>query len=139
MSNSNYKSTDALMRHLRNNGIAISGSSQKQQLINTGYFHGYKGYRFFVSSNRRIPFTLYNEINATIQYDTKLKSLLYGKMMLIERQRLIQTAFMICMTKPSAVTKTLQQELRKTLRKNSRTINLNYSWISIRPNNCTMS
>lgn len=42
----NYKSTDALMRHLRNNGIAISGSSQKQQLINTGYFHGYKGYRF---------------------------------------------------------------------------------------------
>lgn len=43
---SNYKSTDALMRHLRNNGIAISGSSQKQQLINTGYFHGYKGYRF---------------------------------------------------------------------------------------------
>ena len=84
MSNSNYKSTDALMRHLRNNGIAISGSSQKQQLINTGYFHGYKGYRFFVSSNRRIPFTLYNEINATIQYDTKLKSLLYGKMMLIE-------------------------------------------------------
>jgi len=81
---SNYKSTDALMRHLRNNGIAISGSSQKQQLINTGYFHGYKGYRFFVSSNRRIPFTSYNEINATVQYDTKLKSLLYGKMMLIE-------------------------------------------------------
>lgn len=46
MSNSSYKSTDALMRHLRNNGIAISGSSQKRQLINTGYFHGYKGYRF---------------------------------------------------------------------------------------------
>ena len=39
---SNYKSTDALMRHLRNNGIAISGSSQKQQLINTGYFMGIK-------------------------------------------------------------------------------------------------
>ena len=45
---------------------------------------GYKGYRFFISSNRKIPFTSYNEINATIQYDTKLKSLLYGKMMLIE-------------------------------------------------------
>ena len=28
----NYKSTDALMRHLRNNGIAISGSSQKQRI-----------------------------------------------------------------------------------------------------------
>lgn len=84
MASSDYKSTDALMRHLRNNGIAISGSSQKQQLINTGYFHGYKGYRFFVSSNRKLPFTSYNEIHATIQYDTKLKSLLYGKMMFIE-------------------------------------------------------
>lgn len=57
------------MRHLRDNRIFISGSSQKQQLINTRYFHGYKGYRFFVSSS---------------QYDTKLKSLLYGKMMFIE-------------------------------------------------------
>ena len=84
MANKDYKSTDALMRHLRNNGIAISGSSQKQQLINTGYFHGYKGYRFFISSSNRIPFSSYNEINATIQYDTKLKSLLYGKIMYIE-------------------------------------------------------
>ena len=84
MATSDYKSTDAIMRHLRNNGIAISGSSQKQQLINTGYFHGYKGYRFFMSSHRKLPFTSYNEINATIQYDTKLKSLLYGKMMFIE-------------------------------------------------------
>ena len=84
MAKTDYKSTDALMRHLRNNGISISGTSQKQQLINTGYFHGYKGYRFFVSSSNRLPFTSYNEINATIQYDTKLKSLLYGKMMFIE-------------------------------------------------------
>jgi|GEM_PF-1040461 len=84
MANTDYKSPDALMWHLRDNGISISGSSQKQQLINTGYFHGYKGYRFFVSSSNRLPFTSYNEINATIQYDTKLKSLLYGKMMFIE-------------------------------------------------------
>lgn len=46
MANTDYKSPDALMWHLRDNGISISGSSQKQQLINTGYFHGYKGYRF---------------------------------------------------------------------------------------------
>lgn len=59
MANKDYKSTDALMRHLRNNGVAISGSSQKQQLINTGYFHGYKGYRFFISASNRIPFTSY--------------------------------------------------------------------------------
>lgn len=36
MANIDYKSPDALMRHLRDNGISISGSSQKQQLINTG-------------------------------------------------------------------------------------------------------
>lgn len=84
MSNKEYKSTDALMKHLRQNGIDISGSLQKQQLVNTGYFHGYKGYRFFLKSFNKIPFTSYNEINATIQYDTELKSLLYGKMMYIE-------------------------------------------------------
>lgn len=60
MAKTDYKSTDALMRHLRNNGISISGTSQKQQLINTGYFHGYKGYRFFVSSSNRfhLPHTM---------------------------------------------------------------------------------
>ena len=79
-----YRTIDALMRHLRNSGIAINGSAQKRQLINTGYFHGYKGYRFFRNSQTRLPFTSYNEIYATIQYDSALKALLYGKMMFIE-------------------------------------------------------
>jgi len=79
-----YKTTDGLMRHLRENNIAISGSAQKRLLINTGYFHGYKGYRFFKTAETRIPFTTYDEVYATIQYDTNLKALLYGKMMFIE-------------------------------------------------------
>lgn len=79
-----YKTIDGLMRHLRDNGISISGSVQKRQLRNTGYFHGYKGYRFFGTSLSRLPFTSYNEVYATIQYDSKLKSLLYSKMMFIE-------------------------------------------------------
>lgn len=79
-----YKTTDGLMRHLRNNGISIGGSKQKRQLINTGYFHGYKGYRFFNDSKNRLPFTSYDEIYATIQYDSAIKSLLYGKIMYIE-------------------------------------------------------
>lgn len=73
-----YKTTDGLMRHLRDNGITISGTAQKRQLINTGYFHGYKGYRFFKNAGTRLPFTTYNEIYATIQYDSALKALLYG-------------------------------------------------------------
>lgn len=79
-----YKNTDGLMRHLRSNGIVISGSTQKRQLMNTGYYHGYKGYRFFKTSSNRLPFVSYEEINATVQYDTKLKALFYDKMMFIE-------------------------------------------------------
>lgn len=79
-----YKTTDALMRHLRDSGIAINGSKQKQQLINTGYFHGYKGYRFFGNAQKRLPFISYDEVYATLQYDSDLKSLLYGKIMYIE-------------------------------------------------------
>jgi len=79
-----YKTTDALMRHLRESEIAISGSKQKRQLINTGYFHGYKGYRFFVNTQKRLPFSTYDEVYATIQYDSDLKALIYGKMMYIE-------------------------------------------------------
>lgn len=80
----NYKTTDGLMRHLRSNGIDISGSRQKKILTNTGYFHGYKGYRFFKNSSYRLPFTSYDEIYATLEFDTKLKSLFYSKIMFIE-------------------------------------------------------
>lgn len=79
-----FKSLDGLMRHLRNNGITISGSKQKLQLRNTGYYHGYKGYRFFLTSTNRLPFVSYEEVYATIRYDSQLKNLLYGKMMFIE-------------------------------------------------------
>jgi len=79
-----YKNIDGLMRHLRKNGIAISGGVQKRQLMNTGYFHGYKGYRFFNTASNRLPFISYEEIYATVQYDTKLKNLFYSKMMFIE-------------------------------------------------------
>lgn len=79
-----YKTTDGLMRHLRDTGIEISGSTQKRQLVNTGYFHGYKGYRFFKCSDNKLPFISYDEVYATIQYDSKLKSTLYGKIMFIE-------------------------------------------------------
>ena len=73
-----FKTTDGLMRHLRNNGITIFGSVQKRQLRNTGYFHGYKGYRFFRTASNRLPFTSYDEVYATIQYDSKLIDNMYS-------------------------------------------------------------
>lgn len=79
-----YKTTDELMLHLCENGIEIKGEDQKRLLINTGYYHGYKGYRFFKKPHNKIPFKTYDEIYATIQYDSKLKTLIYEKMMFIE-------------------------------------------------------
>lgn len=84
MTNNKPKSLDGLMKHLRNNGIEISGGCQKRQLMNTGYYHGYKGYRFFRTAYYRLPFSSYAEIYATIQYDTEIKSILYSRMMFIE-------------------------------------------------------
>ena len=79
------KTTDALMRYLREEkGISISGSSQKRKLMNIGYYHGYKGYRFFKSSHKKLPFVSYAEIYATIQYDAQLKALFYPYVMQIE-------------------------------------------------------
>lgn len=79
-----YKAIDDLVEHLNENGISISGSAEKRQLLNTGYYHGYKGYRFFGTSQRKIPFKSYKEVYATIVFDSKLKALFYDKLMYIE-------------------------------------------------------
>ena len=72
-----------LMEHLRDNGIKIE-QEEERLLKNIGYFHGYKGYRFFNHSSHKLPFLSFDEIYATVQYDTKLKGLLYEKVMFIE-------------------------------------------------------
>ena len=79
------KTTSALMRYLRNQkGISISGSSQKRKLMNIGYYHGYKGYRYIRKPNNKIPFTDFNELLAIYEFDAKLKFLLYPFVMQIE-------------------------------------------------------
>lgn len=76
---------NGLMRHLRNDcNIKINGSRQKQQLINYGYYHGYKGYRFVKNSNNQIPYTNFSEVVAVIEYDNNLKAALYSHLMFIE-------------------------------------------------------
>ena len=69
------KTTDALMRYLREEkGISISGSSQKRKLMNIGYYHGYKGYRY----------TNFDELMAVYEFDAQLKALFYPYVMQIE-------------------------------------------------------
>lgn len=76
---------DGLMKHLNNDcNIRIEGNQQKQQLISYGYYHGYKGYRFFQSNKNQLPFTDFSEVVAIIEYDNKLKEMLYPNLMFLE-------------------------------------------------------
>lgn len=85
MSDQHPKSTDGLMRYLRNKkGIAISGSSQKRKLMNIGYYHGYKGYRYINAPSNKVPYTKFEELVSIYDFDTQLKSLFYPYVMLIE-------------------------------------------------------
>lgn len=85
MSEPRPKSTDGLMRYLRDKkGISISGSSQKRKLMNIGYYHGYKGYRYIYSPLNKIPYTKFEELISIYDFDTQLKSLFYPSVMLIE-------------------------------------------------------
>lgn len=80
-----FKTTDGLMRHLRNDkAIRIAGSLEKRQLSNIGYFHGYKGYRFFKRASNPIPFDSFKDIYNTVQFDSKIKSIIYPELMFIE-------------------------------------------------------
>lgn len=76
--------TNALMKHLRASGVAISGTAQKRKLRNVGYYHGYKGYRFVGNAANRLPITNFNQVVLLHDFDMQLKALLYPRMMLVE-------------------------------------------------------
>ncbi len=82
---SDYKSLNALMRHMRDHaGITIGGSAEKAALAQVGYFHGYKGYRYSGDPTRRIPLASFKELRAVIDFDTALKTLFYPVLMKTE-------------------------------------------------------
>lgn len=79
------KTINGLMKHMRKDcHISISGSLQKRQLVNYGFFHGYKGYRFYGSTDKQIPYTTFKEVISVIEYDSTVKSILYPELMYIE-------------------------------------------------------
>lgn len=79
------KTTNALMKYLRNtHNISIGDSKDKRNLINIGYYHGYKGYRYINTPQNKIKFSNFNELVSIVDFDFKLKSLLYPQVMQIE-------------------------------------------------------
>lgn len=77
-------SLNALMKHLRNCGVNIGGSSQKRKLKNIGYYHGYKGYRFAGNASNRLPISDFDQVLLVHDFDMRIKSLVYPHMMGIE-------------------------------------------------------
>lgn len=79
------KTTDGLMRHIRDNkGIQINGSTEKNQLRNIGYFHGFKGYNFFLNKEEELNFEKFSELHALYSFDTEIKNLFYKHVMFCE-------------------------------------------------------
>ncbi len=84
MQDKKAKSINALMKHLRSKGLQIEGSCDKKDLLNIGYYHGYKGYRFFLNSSQAMPYQRFSEVKSVYDFDLQLKALLYPKIMFIE-------------------------------------------------------
>ncbi len=78
------KTIKDLMQHLRQNkGIEVK-DEHTRQLINYGYYHAYKGYRFFKKPESLIPYTTFEQIIAVIDYDNGLKASFYPEIMFLE-------------------------------------------------------
>lgn len=79
------KTANSLMRYLRNEKqLQINGSEQKQHLMNIGYYHGYKGYRYAHQARKRLPYRDFSELMALYEFDASLKMLLYPCLMELE-------------------------------------------------------
>jgi abortive infection bacteriophage resistance protein len=72
------------MKRLRQNGVSINGSTQKQKLRRLGYFHAYKGFRFSKTSSNRLPISNFDEIARLHDLDMQLKTTFYPQVMQIE-------------------------------------------------------
>lgn len=72
------------MKHLRDQGISISGSGQKRKLKSIGYYHGYKGFRFVGDSSKRLPINDFSQIASLHAMDMQIKTLFYPYIMTIE-------------------------------------------------------
>lgn len=79
------KSTDALMRHIRSqHQVVIGGSKEKRELLEMGYYHGYKAYRFLRNVNDPFEIESFKEIKSIYDFDTELKEALYVSVMQLE-------------------------------------------------------
>ncbi|HEM4083478.1 TPA: Abi family protein [Streptococcus suis] len=79
-------STSELIVHIRNKHGLIISEENDVDLLNMGYYHAYKRFRYVKKANAdgRLRLTSFNEIIATYQFDKALKELFYPLLMTIE-------------------------------------------------------
>ncbi|AMR18142.1 hypothetical protein AZF39_00139 [Lactiplantibacillus plantarum] len=81
----NGKTTDGLMRHIRDShNIEIRGSSEKKKLTAMGYFHGYKAYRFNKDIQHMFTLDNFKQIIAINTFDEQMKACFYPLTMKFE-------------------------------------------------------
>ena len=97
---SDKKTINALLKYMRDKkDISIKGSREKKQLMNIGYFHGYKGYRFVSDPKQQLKYNNFTELMAVYDFDMHLKSILYPYTMSIEtafKSHAIETCIELC-------------------------------------------
>lgn len=97
---SKKQSINSLMRYMRDEkNINITGSHQKKQLMNIGYFHGFKGYRFVKNPNNTLSYNNFDELMSVYNFDMNVKSILYPYIMSIEtafKSHAIETCIELC-------------------------------------------
>lgn len=79
------KTINSLMKHLRDDkNMEIAGSSDKLRLRNAGYYHAFKGYRYFRTPSCQLNYQSFREMMAVYDFDSQLKSLFYPHIIFIE-------------------------------------------------------
>ena len=82
---SKIKNIDSLINYLNeDHNIKTNKLNDKKSLMNIGYYHGYKGYRFIKNPNNKINYSNFSQILSVNKFDMKLKALFYPNIMFIE-------------------------------------------------------
>lgn len=78
------KLVSELINHLDQNKGIKTQDKHIHQLKNYGYYHAYKGYRFYKQPDNVIPYKQFEQLINVIDFDNELKSVFFSEIMFLE-------------------------------------------------------